>query len=84
MAAPFKIECPHCETTYAPERCGIRPLQEGETASITVLCMVCKQSFDTKVFPKQVVVQPGWFQRVVMRRKPTTRIEGHAARTSLR
>ena len=84
MAAQYRIECPQCATSYTPQRCGMRDLAEDESAVITVKCLVCGWSFDTSVRPKFIVVTPGWFQRVVMRKKPVEQRDGVVAESVTR
>jgi transcription elongation factor Elf1 len=48
MPAPRRLECPYCETAYRPERCGLT-LKPGLRAS--VVCMVCRKSFDIRCQP---------------------------------
>lgn len=80
----MRIECPTCKTSYTEERCGVPPLKDNQSAKITVVCLVCKSEFDTSITPKIVVVQPGWWQRVVLRRPPTTKQDGFNATVTAR
>lgn len=80
----MRIECPVCKTSYTPERCGIPVLQDSQAAVITVKCLVCGREFDTRVTPNMVTVVPGWWQRTVLRRQPTTTQDGHTVTTAPR
>jgi len=39
----MRIECPHCETTYTSERCGINP---AAGTVFTIICGLCGGEFD--------------------------------------
>lgn len=84
MANQFRIECPTCLTSYTQERCGVRTLEEGEGAAISIKCLVCARDFELTVTPKLVVVQPGWFQRIVLRKTPVEAQVGHTIATKER
>ncbi len=74
MPNQFRVTCPTCETSFTQDRCGIRELKDEEQAHISVKCMVCDSDFDVSVKNEPLVVEtgrPGWFGRVVLRRKPT-------------
>ena len=80
----MRIECPVCNTSYASERLGLPVLKDQQSAVVTVKCLVCGQDFNARVTPNLVTVVPGWWKRVVLRRKPTTTQDGHAVTTALR
>lgn len=72
----YRITCPHCQTTYSAARCGIADVR-GKTLA-TIGCPVCHQAFDVVIVEGKAVTtveQPGWFARVVLRRKPVTTVE---------
>jgi hypothetical protein len=70
-----RIECPECATSYTLERLGLKmPTEAGKNLQVTVVCMVCKKQFDSRlesVLEGRVVDAPGWVARNILRRKPT-------------
>lgn len=76
----MRIECPHCETSYTAERCGLA-LTGTEKAKATIACGLCKEVFDVVVMPREVTKeQPlGWFAKYILRQKPevVTVQDGH-------
>jgi phage FluMu protein Com len=75
----MRIECPTCKTSYTAERLGLK-LEPKQTAHVDVGCVLCKQAFSVTVIPREVTTVPGWWARVVLRRAPTTTIDGHEVR----
>jgi predicted Zn finger-like uncharacterized protein len=73
----LRIECPNCQTSYTSKRLGINELMPEATAVVTVKCLTCSQDFDARVEPNYVTNEPGWFQKYIMRRKPSTELLGH-------
>lgn len=63
------IQCPHCETSYAPKRLGLDP---EKRQIFTVKCMVCGNDFNGAVVHD--VVEPSWW-RFWQSKTVTPRIE---------
>ena len=68
------VQCPNCQTQYAPSRLGIRPV-EGLDIDVTVKCLVCTEEFNAIISFVQadkvveIVSDPGWFSRVILRKQ---------------
>lgn len=63
----IKIECPHCQTGYAPERMGIQ--LTDAVVKFTSKCLVCLKVFEGQIDP--VVYEPNTAARWLLRRKPS-------------
>ena len=72
----LRIECPTCETSYPAKRLGVALLPE-HSAIVTVKCLTCKEAFDTRIEPKYVTNEVGWFAKYILRRQPSTELLGH-------
>lgn len=82
----LRIECPHCRTSYTLARCGLALRNDKLIA--TIGCGLCQQSFNVAVVPvttQHVTTQPGWWARVVLRKKPeVVETVEHTISTSVR
>jgi hypothetical protein len=74
----LRLECPACATSYTAERCGVPALTAQQSARVTVICVMCKASFDVEVTPKTRTETPGWWARTVLRRAPVVLPDGHS------
>ena len=74
-----KIECPHCQTGYLPERCGL--VINDRLILATIGCKVCGQSFDvaaTTIITAATTVAGSqtWWERWLRRPVPQIQIPG--------
>lgn len=72
----LRLECPTCQTAYTSARCGISLMPEA-TCVATVKCLICGSDYEVRIEPNYVTDEPGWFQKYIMRRKPSTSLLGH-------
>ena len=44
------MQCPHCETSYTSERCGVSlpPREQQKTLDVTIQCVLCGRAFDVR------------------------------------
>jgi predicted Zn finger-like uncharacterized protein len=67
----LRITCPHCQTSYTRERCGLN----DKVKSATVLCGLCSKEFDFSVQEKELPTTQGWwpwlFRRPIVPLKET-------------
>jgi predicted Zn finger-like uncharacterized protein len=77
----LRIECPECGTSYKAERLGIALMPE-QSMVVTVKCLTCGLAFDTRIEPNYVTTEAGWFARYIMRREPSSSLQGHVVTSS--
>lgn len=56
----IRIECPHCQTSYTAQRCGL-PFEEGMEVRADIKCQTCAQVFHAALTPQTVP----WYRKLL-------------------